>query len=386
MKTPHNIHALIAITERIEAEQRRARPIVARLVTTIEQQWDAEVPSEWRNVGFVQELNKVFPSILQQNPGTAHALAQYALVVATSIPRHRYPSMILTEIEGTAWQRIAQAHHYRSNYADALRALDAAAKCLWTESGLFEERATVGLSRAMVYADLLRFDDAEILLTESEEVFDDLDNLRLYGSCLLLRGMIAYRQHRLLPAVDIFDEAAEVLREAGDLPQLAKALHGLGVVRNDLGEPASAASAFQDALSIFSDLGFTGEIARTKGALGRISLSLGRYAEARKLLTEARSVFLTLHMPEEAGLAGLELVETFIALREEFRAVAVVEEVIAEFRRANLNDRAATAVAYLREMMSSQRAREAARHVRKYVEALKHEPQLQFVPLPDDGP
>jgi hypothetical protein len=89
MKVPHNFAALLAITERIRDEQRRAHPVVERLVMTIERQWDEEIPHEWRNVGFVQELNKVFPSILQQNPGTAHALAQYALVVATSIPRDR---------------------------------------------------------------------------------------------------------------------------------------------------------------------------------------------------------------------------------------------------------------------------------------------------------
>jgi len=385
MKVPNNIHALVAIAERIEAEQRRARPVVERLVTTLELQWDTEIPSEWRTVGFVQELNKVFPSVLQQNPGTAHALAQFALVVATSIPRDRYPSLVLTQIEGMAWQRIAQAHHYRSNYAEALRALDAADKRVWTENGLFEERATIGLIRAMVFADLLRFDDAELLLADSEEVFDTVGNLRLYGSCLLLRGMIAYRQHRLLPAAEIFEEAVEVLREADDLPQLAKALRALAVVHYDLGDLPSAASAFQDALSIFSDLGFTPEIARTKGGLGRISLSRGRYAEARTLLTEARSVFLTLRMPEEAGLAGLELVETFIAMGEEFRAVAVAEQVIEEFRRANLNERAATAVAYLREMMTNPRAREAARHVRQYVEALKQEPERLFMPLPDDS-
>jgi tetratricopeptide (TPR) repeat protein len=237
----------------------------------------------------------------------------------------------------------------------------------------------------MIYADLLRFDEADLLLSESEEVFDTLGDVRLHGHCLLLRAMIAYRQHRLVPAADIFREATDVLREAGDLRQLASALHGLGVVQSDLGEPAAAASAFQDALSIFSDLGFTGEIARTKGALGRISLILGRYAEARKLLTEARSVFLVLHMPEEAGLAGLELAEIFLALREDFRAMAVVEEVIAEFRRANLNGRAATALAYLRDMMSSPRAPEAVRHVRKYVETLKQEPERLFMPLPDDS-
>jgi hypothetical protein len=74
----------------------------------------------------------------------------------------------------------------------------------------------------------------------------------------------------------------------------------------------------------------------------------------------------------------------FIALRDEFRAVAVVEEVVAEFQRANLNGRAATALAYLREMMSSRRAPEAVRHVRQFVEALKQEPERLFMPLPDD--
>jgi tetratricopeptide (TPR) repeat protein len=386
MKTPRSAAEIRAIVERIEAERSRARPVVERLVTTIAQQWDAEIPYEWRNVGFVQELNDVFPTILQQNPGTAHELAQYAVAVATTIPPDRYPSMILTGVTATAWRRIAQAHHYRSNYAAALKALDVADKYLWTEVSLVEERATANFVRAMIYADLLRFDEAEILLSESEEVFDDLGNLRLYGHCLFLRAMIAFRQHRLVAAADLYDEATIVLREADDLPQLASALHGLGVVRHELGEATSAANALQDALSIYSDLGFTAEIARTKGVLGRISLSLGRYAAARTLLIEARGVFLVLHMPEEAGLAGLELVETFIALREEFRALAVVEEVIAEFQRANLNGRAATALAYLRDMVSSRRAPEAARHVRKYVEALREEPQRLFMPLPDDQP
>ena len=106
-------------------------------------------PSEWRNVGFVQELNRVFASILQQNPGTAHELVQLALAIATSIPRDRYPSMILAEVQAIAWRPIAQAHHYQSNYAGALRALDAADNCLWPEVGLFEERATAGFVRAM---------------------------------------------------------------------------------------------------------------------------------------------------------------------------------------------------------------------------------------------
>jgi len=384
MRTPRSAEEIRELMERLEAERRRAKPVVERLVTTIEQQWDEEVPVEWRNVGFVTELNKASAATLEQNADRSHALAQFALTIATGIPRDRYPSMILAEIEGTAWRRIAQAHHYRSNCTDALKALEVADKYYWSEGGLFEERAISGFVRAMIYADLRRFDEADVLLLASEQVFGDTGNVRLYGHCLLLRGTIAYRQHHLVTAASIFRVAIDVLHDADDLPQLAKALNALGLVRSDLGDFTSAASAFQDALSICSNLGLKGELARTKGCLGRVSLSLGRYAEAQKLLTEARSVFLTLHMPEEGGLAGLELVETFIALREEFRAVAVVEEVIAEFQRANLNGRVATALAYLRDMVPSRRAREAARHVRKYVETLKHEPELLFRPLPED--
>ena len=58
MKTPRSAEEIRQVVERIEAEQRRARPIVARLVTTISPEWDAEIPFAWRNVGFVQELNK----------------------------------------------------------------------------------------------------------------------------------------------------------------------------------------------------------------------------------------------------------------------------------------------------------------------------------------
>ena len=194
--------------------------------------------------------------------------------------------------------------------------------------------------------------------------------------------MNAQRQHRAREAEALFARAGDALRETGDVEHFGLAQLNLGVARLDLQKVRPAATALHDALAIFVDLGSTGEIARTKGMLARVSMVSGRYEEAREMMTEARRMLLALEMPEEAGLAGLELVEIFLALRDDFRAVAVLEEVIAEFTRARLNARATTALAYLRDMIPKPQAAEAARHVRRYVAGLRAEPERVFAPLP----
>ena len=88
-------------------------------------------------------------------------------------------------------------------------------------------------------------------------------------------------------------------------------------------------------------------------------------------------------MPGEAGVVALDLVECLIALNRNDEARILVETVIGEFQRANLNDRAMTALDYLRELLPKRASREAVRHVRGYVEKLRSEPGRVFLPLED---
>ena len=97
----------------------------------------------------------------------------------------------------------------------------------------------------------------------------------------------------------------------------------------------------------------------------------------------ARRGLLRLMLPEEAGLAGLDLADAFLATGAVAAAANVVEEVIEEFRAANLSLRALMALRYLPDLLPTSRARVAVRHGRSYVDDLRRSPNLLFVEPPE---
>ena len=74
------------------------------------------------------------------------------------------------------------------------------------------------------------------------------------------------------------------------------------------------------------------------------------------MLQRTRADFLGRGMPEEAGLAGLDLVEALIATGKAAEVRNLTESVLGEFRAASLNERAITALAYLRDLPESSSA------------------------------
>jgi tetratricopeptide (TPR) repeat protein len=157
----------------------------------------------------------------------------------------------------------------------------------------------------------------------------------------------------------------------------------MGHVYAELQQPDEALACLREALALFDDLHATGEVARTAWGLGRVLLANERYTEAKSAFVGARRSLLRLMLPEEAGLAGLDLADAFLATGAVAAAVRQVEEVIDEFRAANLNGRALMALQYLSDLLPTPRARAAVRHVRTYIDELRRSPNLLFLELPE---
>jgi tetratricopeptide (TPR) repeat protein len=358
--------------------------VVDELRTKISAHFECEVPAEWRNIGFVLELNAAAPEVLEKDAKAAQAIAQFAIAVLAAISADAYPRTILRTAEATAWKELANAHRYQSDYAAALRALDAGDRCLADSLTSAYDEAVLHFARALIYCDQGRFDEADEVLAASLRVFAEHQDQRRSGQCLLLQGMSQHRRGLFRDACSSYEAAISKLRRTDDLASLASAFNNLGHARSDLGEHAAGVTALHNALAIFTDLAMTGEGVRTRGVLGRVLLSQGHFGQARAMFVETRAAFLRLGMPEEAGIIGLLLVEALVALHAIPQAQMALEDVIDEFQRANLGERAATALAYLRDMVDTAHGRQAARHVREYVKRLRDEPLQLFVPLPPD--
>src|SRR5258708_32119990 len=198
------------IAARLEAERAAAAPVVRQLAAALDEHWDREIPPEWRQVGFVQELTAAAREALQRDAQATLTLAQFAIVVAGGLPAAAaYPEAIRIQAEAGAWKEVANAHRYRSEYEAALRALDVADGRLAGAAGLGHDRAVMRLTRALVLADQDQAGEALRLLAECLTDFDDYDDRRRIAQCLQLRGMIEQRATRFRERVVADQNALE---------------------------------------------------------------------------------------------------------------------------------------------------------------------------------
>lgn len=376
------VGALVRVARQIERERETAKPIVERLVAAIADRWDHDVPPQWQTAGFVDELNDAAHALLETSPATAQLVAQYAIVVVTSIPEDAYPQPIVAAKEAAAWKELASAHGFCSEYDAAVRALDAGDLRIASYPALDYDRAVLRYARAALYADMQRLEEAADLAGRCAVTFAQYQDHRRSGQCLGLKGAIEQRRGFLAEACATYERAIAVLKQTDDLHSRACLYNNLGRARTDLGELAAAVAALNDALALFRELRSTVEIAKVTWNLGRVLLQSGKAENARVVLAAARASFQALGMREEVGLTGLELAEAYIALNQRMEALAVVERTLSEFREAGLTERALTALAYVRDLIPTPHASAALRHVRAFLEGVRRDPLRAFVPLP----
>lgn len=367
---------------RVGAERAAARPVVEELRTKSVTVWERELPQDWRTAGFAQELVRAADEVLEDDPRQSLVFAQLALTVTTSIPRNAYPAPLHAQIEGSAWRQIGTAHRYRSAYDAALRAYDAAECCFRSEDSLAHDVAINDYARAIVLSDMGRQAEARKILESVLPIFREFGDHRRVVKAMTVTGVIEQREGRFREAHAAFESA---LREVADddLQTRATLDLNLGYTKAELGRTNEAVLLLHQALALFTELKMTGEATRTEWVLARILLGRGEFERSIPMLDRVRDDFRRRSMPEEAGLAGLDLVEAMIATGRPATAREITERVLAEFREANLNARAVTALAYLRDLPENARSDRAVRHVRAYIEKLRDEPALAFLPLPD---
>jgi tetratricopeptide (TPR) repeat protein len=265
-----------------------------------------------------------------------------------------------------------------------LRALDAAQGSLELEPALSYEGTITKYSRAGVHAHTRRLDEALRLLDDCERESRAFGDTRRSLRCELVRANICVWRGNLEGAYTSFKKLLEPISKNDDLQTRGIVYNNFGQTCVRQGKFAEATEALGTAREIYVKLEMPGEIDRVDWGLAAILLATGEFERALFSLRRIREAFLKREMVEDAGLVGLDIVDALVAIDHWTEARELSEQVLAEFRHSNLDDRAVRAMAYLREFSTvSQRARAAVRHVRSYIEELREHPDEVFLPLPD---
>jgi tetratricopeptide (TPR) repeat protein len=369
--------ALLDVAGRLHAERSTAKPELARLREEISESWDAEIAPSWQTAGFVQELVIAASETLERDPEQSFELAQLSVVIAANLRREAYTDVLCAQLEATAWREVAMAHRFRSRYDAALRALDSADRAAGELAVLGHDRATIQLARAVVLRDEQRFDEALEILRDTADVFTEYGDGRRVLQCGMLAAVIRQGRGDLTGARDRYRSLLDEARAADDLHTLAGLYNNLGQVSAQLGDTGAAVEAFQCAGPIFEELRMPAETARVTWGLGRVLLASGQYDHAAAVITDARRTFGELGMKEEAGLAGLDLVEILLCKGAAEDAQALAASILADFESLQLGDRVVRALFYLRDAMKTPETASVKR-VREYLERAFKEPDLVF--------
>lgn len=370
------------IARQLEAERGAAAGIVPVIVRDVERLLDEPLREEWLTLGMAEGLCEAARTALVHSPQRSLLIAQLAAAIAEGLPES-YPRLLRVQVQAQAWKAVSNAQRFASRYEASLLALDLADRRIADEPVLAHDRAVLALARAVTLREVDRNAEALLLLDSAREVFRNFRDLRQVAQCDLTTGIVLHRLGRIIEARQAYMRVIPVARSQSDLHTVAAAYNNLGRAAADAGDVNASVDALQQARAIFRELNMPTETARTSWSIGVAQLTASHFDSAIAILSEVRGELLRLGMTEEAGLAGVDLIEALLATEQRVSARALATTIIEEFRVAGLNQRALQALSYLRETADVAPAA-AAHQVGAYLRRLKTEPALLFVtPQPE---
>ncbi len=123
------------------------------------------------------------------------------------------------------------------------------------------------------------------------------------ADALKAEGTLAHAMSDMASADRMLSKAADIYRDLGDLPSLAKTLNNLGVVAVDAGHPESARERYTQARTVFESMGHEPGLAATALNLGVVDLQLEDTGSAREWFQTALDGFRQLEDRSEEAHA-----------------------------------------------------------------------------------
>jgi tetratricopeptide (TPR) repeat protein len=378
---PARMAEFTATARRLQHERESAAEVVQRLLReTPKNEWPwLARRTELHTNGALEELGKRINALIDREPREVLVIAEVASIIADSIADDAYPSVVLAQMRAQAWSDRARALDYLARYDEALAALDRAAEYLKPFATLAHDLATVGYVRATTLQNLNRYDESLRLLSTCRETFRDHGDVRRQLICGFAAAMLQFRLHLFEEARATCAPLLATASELNDADSLACVHNLLAFSAMELDDFSSSEQHFNRAIQLFTQLDQPVHVLRAQDGRGRIMIRRGEYDRAIQHLEVVRNDFLAHGLTEEAGISGLGVVESLLALGAAAEAEALARTLVTEFTDASLNARAVAALRVLSEAVAARRAsRATVAIIREYIHSLRTDPEREF--------
>jgi tetratricopeptide (TPR) repeat protein len=376
---PARVAEFAATARKLQQERANAGAVKSLLDELPREAWpQLAARPELRNSGALEELAKEVEARLDRDPGEALAIAELETRIADALDAAAYPAVIVAQLRAHAWRDRGQALSYLGRYEEAFAALDRAEEGLSAFGTLAHDRAMLQLVRAVTLQEVDRNEESLGLLSYCKHVFLDHGDQRRWLYVGFYEGTALHRTGHLHRARSTYFSLLDTARE-NDQNLLACIHNVIGYLSVEIGDYAAAESHLLNAVQTFTRLDKPLQAAKAELARGRLFVRRGQIARGVSHLRVIRATFLGHSLIEEAGLCGLEIVETLLA-RSPSDAEDLARQIVQEFTAARLNARAIAALGYLSEAIAAHTASsQTVVSVRDYIRALRKHPERDFI-------
>jgi len=367
---------LRAFAQRTKVEDAEAATIVPKLIATPSM---LQAHPEWRTAGVVRRLLAVVDEKNFSDPKLAADLAALAVEVAESLDATQYPHDTVMKLRARAWRERAYPLYHMGFFAESIAALDRTDEILSKCSVSSHDKAGAAITRAHVYGELEKFEEAIALADSAAHVFRHFGDYSREATAALTKANLLIQARRFADALQIYERIKSDQRVVEFTQTLA--LYHAALCHRELFRFERAKTLFAEALDKFERLGAASLRAKTVWSLGSVFALEQRHNDALALFARARQEFEELGMAQDLALASVDSAECLLMVGRPLEVINLCQQAMEYFAKTGLvyTQGALTALAYLKEAAETQTLTPGSfTEVRAFFELLSKRPELVF--------
>jgi tetratricopeptide (TPR) repeat protein len=375
---------LTLFKQRLDAEDAVAKALIGTLL---------KGPSAWwRNAvrqtpaactaGMVRQLLTKMRELHNRVPADALVVTSLATELANGLSIKDYPSDYVITLRAQALRDHAYVLSIIGRYPDADATVQQAERLIRQTPIPDYELARLDLVKAEIYRITERTDEAQAAALRAADTFRRFGDRPAWVNAQIYAGAVLFRKGAHAEALDVFRSIENEGDAIGDTIRVA-VTNNIGLCYRELGDYANATQYLSKAAKEFEFLGLEASRATTRWNIGVTLKLAGKVDEAILTLRTAWCELQSVGLEIDAALAALELAEALLITKRPDEVPQICRALLDRFARAGMNERALTALAFLRETVASGHATPLhVRHVHDFLRDVPRDRESLFAPPP----
>lgn len=375
---------LTSFKQRLDGEDVTAKALIATLLKGPSAWWRNAVrqcPAAF-TAGMVRQLLTKMRELHDRAPADALIVTSLATEIANGLSITEYPSDYVITLRAQTLRDHAYVLSIIGRYPDAEAAVEQAEKLIRQTPIPDYELARLDLVRAEIYRITERIDAAKGAAARAAETFRRFGDRPAWVNAQTYTGAVLYRSGAHAEALAVWKSVENEVDAISDTARV-NLTNNIGACYRELGDFENAIRYLSSAAKEYEFLGLDASRVKTQWAVAATLKMAGRCDDAMPILRRTWREMESLGMEIDAALVALELAEALLVTRNQEEVPHICRALLERFTRAGMNERALTALAFLRETIASGHATPLhVRHVHDFLRDVPGDRERLFAPPP----